>query len=182
MTLTLSETIQKLQNTNFEELPKPRKNKGVRGQLLELALGIPNSSKLTDLVDGELKSFTKGESVAVTQLRHTLPEIFNNTPFNKSKLGIKISRTLYVAFDRENNFLGTATHTETNPLIESDYNEICDYIRNTETLHTFTGSNKVLQIRTKDSKPYHPIKWEGQQLSNKGFAFYLTGRYAKTIV
>ena len=182
MTLTLSETIQKLQNTNFEELPKPRKNKGVRGQLLEIALGIPNSSKLTDLVDGELKSFTKGESVAVTQLRHTLPEIFNNTPFNQSKLGIKIARTLYVAFDRQNNFLGTATHTETNPLIESDYNEICDYIRNTKTLHTFTGSNKVLQIRTKDSKPYHPIFWEGQQLSNKGFAFYLTGRYAKTIV
>ena len=114
MTLTLRETQNRLQNTNFEALPKPRKNKGVRGQLLEIALGIPNSSKLTDLVDGELKSFTKGESVAVTQLRHTLPEIFNNTPFNKSKLGIKISRTLYVAFDRNNNFLGTATHTETN--------------------------------------------------------------------
>ena len=186
MTLTLSETIQKLQNTNFEELPKPRKNKGVRGQLLEIALGIPNSSKLTDLVDGELKSFTKGESVAVTQLRHTLTEVFNKTPFNQSKLGIKISRTLYVAFDRENNFLGTATHTKTNPLIEEDYNDICDFIRNTKTLKTFTGRNGILQIRTKDSKDrngnYHPIKWEGQELSNKGFAFYLTGRYAKTIV
>ena len=186
MTLTLSETEKKLQKTNFEALPKPRKNKGVRGQLLEIALGIPNSSKLTDLVDGELKSYTKGESVAVTQLRHTLPEIFNNTPFNKSKLGIKISRTLYVAFDRQNNFLGTATHTETNKLIEEDYNDICDFIRNSKTLKTFTGRNKVLQIRTKDSKTangnYHPIKWEGKEISNKGFAFYLTGRYAKSIV
>ena len=186
MTLTLTETQQRLQKTNFEALPKPRKNKGVRGQLLELALGIPNSSKLTDLVDGELKSFTKGESVAVTQLRHTLPEIFNNTPFNKSKLGIKISRTLYVAFDRNNNFLGTATHTKTNKLIEEDYNDICDFIRNTKTLKTFTGRNGILQIRTKDSKnkkgQYNPIKWEGQQISNKGYAFYLTGRYAKTIV
>ena len=186
MTLTLTETQNRLQKTNFEALPKPRKNKGVRGQLLELALGIPNSSKLTDLVDGELKSFTKGESVAVTQLRHTLPEIFNNTPFNKSKLGIKISRTLYVAFDRNNNFLGTATHTETNKLIEEDYNDICDFIRNTKTLKTFTGRNGILQIRTKDSKnkkgQYNPIKWEGQQISNKGYAFYLTGRYAKTIV
>ena len=182
MTLTLKETETKLKKTKFENLPKPRKNKGVRGQLLELALGIPNSSKLTDLVDGELKTFTKGESVAVTQLRHTLPEIFNHTPFNQSKLGIKISRTLYVAFDRENNFLGTATHTNQNPFIESDYNDICDYIRNTKTIHTFTGCNGILQIRTKDSKPYHPIFWEGQQLSNKGFAFYLTGRYAKTIV
>ena len=186
MTLTLTETQNRLQKTNFEALPKPRKNKGVRGQLLELALGIPNSSKLTDLVDGELKSFTKGESVAVTQLRHTLTEVFNNTPFNKSKLGIKISRTLYVAFDRQNNFLGTATHTKTNPLIEEDYNDICDFIRNTKTLKTFTGRNGILQIRTKDSKDkngnYHPIFWEGQQISDKGFAFYLTGRYAKTIV
>ena len=56
MTLTLTETEKRLQTTDFEALPKPRKNKGVRGQLLELALGIPNSSKLTDLVDGELKS------------------------------------------------------------------------------------------------------------------------------
>ena len=132
MTLTLRETENRIKTTNFDSLPKPRKNKGVRGQLLELALGIPNSSKLTDLVDGELKSFTKGESIAVTQLRHTLPEIFNNTPFNKSKLGIKISRTLYVAFDRQNNFLGTATHTETNNptvLIEGDYQYICEIIR-----------------------------------------------------
>ena len=186
MTLTLRETENRIKTTNFDSLPKPRKNKGVRGQLLELALGIPNSSKLTDLVDGELKSFTKGESVAVTQLRHTLTEVFNKTPFNQSKLGIKISRTLYVAFDRQNNFLGTATHTKTNLLIEQDYNDICDFIRNTKTLHTFTGRNGILQIRTKDSKDrngnYHPIKWEGQQISNKGFAFYLTGRYAKSIV
>ena len=186
MTLTLRETENRIKTTNFDSLPKPRKNKGVRGQLLELALGIPNSSKLTDLVDGELKSFTKGESIAVTQLRHTLPEIFNKTPFNKSKLGIKISRTLYVAFDRNNKFLGTATHTETNKLIEEDYNYICDFIRNAKNLHTFTGRNKVLQIRTKDSKDrngnYHPIIWKREQISNKGFAFYLTGRYAKGII
>ena len=189
MTLTLRETQKRLQTTNFEELPKPRKNKGVRGQLLELALGIPNSSKLTDLVDGELKSYTKGESVAVTQLRHTLPEIFNKTPFNKSKLGIKISRTLYVAFDRNNNFLGTATHTETNKLIEGDYEYICEIIRgrvaNGLSLTTITGLNGILQIRTKDSKykgKYHPIIWEGREISNKGYAFYLTGRYIKSLI
>ena len=193
MTLTLSETENKIKTTDFDNLPKPRKNKGVRGQLLEIALGIPNSSKLTDLVDGELKSFTKGESVAVTQLRHTLTEVFNKTPFNQSKLGIKISRTLYVAFDRNNNFLGTATHTETNNptvLIEGDYQYICEIIRHRvgigQPLTTITGLNKVLQIRTKDSKDkkgnYHPIIWEGKQISNKGYAFYLTGRYAKGIV
>ena len=189
MTLTLTETQQRLQKTNFEALPKPRKNKGVRGQLLELALGIPTSSKLTDLVDGELKSYTKGESVAVTQLSPTLPEIFNKTPFNKSKLGIKISRTLYVAFDRQNNFLGTATHTETNKLIEGDYQYICEIIRgrvaNGVSLTTITGLNGILQIRTKDSKykgKYHPIIWEGREISNKGYAFYLTGRYINSLI
>ena len=186
MPLTLRETENRIKTTNFDSLPKPMQNKGGRGQLLELALGIPNSSKLTDLVDGELKSFTKGESIAVTPLRHTLTEVFNKTPFSQSKLGIKISRTLYVAFDRQNNFLGTATHTKTNPLIEEDYNDICDYIRTATPLKTFTGRNGILQIRTKDSKnkkgQYNPITWKGQQISNKGFAFYLTGRYAKSIV
>ena len=195
MTLTLTETQNRLQKTNFEALPKPRKNKGVRGQLLELALGIPNSSKLTDLVDGELKSYTKGESVAVTQLRHTLPEIFNNTPFNKSKLGIKISRTLYVAFDRQNNFLGTTTLTpDSNPehyeLLQNDYDFIANSIRksfyNKSELHTINGLNGLLQVRTKDSKDrngnYHPIYWKGQKMTNKGFAFYLTGKYAKSII
>ena len=189
MNLTLSQVKSNLTNVDFSKLPKPGKNKGDRGQLLELALGIPNSSRLTDLVDGELKSYTKGESIAVTQLRHTLPEVMNNTPFNQSKLGIKISRTLYVAFDRQNNFLGTATHTEPNKLIEGDYQYICEIIRHKigigQPLTTITGLNKVLQIRTKDSKDrngnYHPIFWEGKQISNKGFAFYLTGRYAKTI-
>ena len=186
MTLTLSEVTTNLTNVDFSKLPKPSRNKGSRGQLLELALGIPNSSKLTDLVDGELKSYTKGESIAVTQLRHTLPEVMNKTPFNKSKLGIKIARTLYVAFDRDNNFLGTATHTETDKLLEEDYNDICEFVRSAKNLHTFTGRNGILQIRTKDSKDrngnYHPIKWEGKEISNKGFAFYLTGKYAKGIV
>ena len=189
MSLTLKETENRIKTTDFDSLPKPRKNKGVRGQLLELALGIPNSSKLTDLVDGELKSFTKGESVAVTQLRHTLTEVFNKTPFNQSKLGIKISRTLYVAFDRNNNFLGTATHTETNKLIEGDYQYICEIIRgrvaNGLPLTTITGLNGILQIRTKDSKykgKYHPIIWEGKEISNKGYAFYLTGKYIKSLI
>lgn len=187
MTLTLKETENRIKTTNFDSLPKPRKNKGVRGQLLEIALGIPNSSKLTDLVDGELKSYTKGESVAVTQLRHTLPEIFNNTPFNKSKLGIKISRTLYVAFDRQNNFLGTTKISYTdNKLLSDDFQYISEIIRYRynmkQELNTITGLNKILQIRTKDSKPYHPIVYKGQTLKNKGMGFYLTGRYAKGII
>ena len=130
MTLTLSEVQFNLTQVDFTTLPKPRKNKGVRGQLLELALGIPNSSKLTDMVDGELKSYTKGESIAVTQLKHVIPEIFNNIPFKDSKVGIKLKNTLYVGFDRENNYLGTSKINYTdNKLIEGDFDYICHVIR-----------------------------------------------------
>ena len=195
MTLTLSEVQFNLTQVDFTTLPKPRKNKGVRGQLLELALGIPNSSNLTDMVDGELKSFTKGESIAVTQLKHTLPQIFNKTPFSQTKIGIKLQQTLYVGFDRQNNFLGTTTLTpDTAPehyeLLQNDYDFIANRIResfyNKSELHTFNGLNGLLQIRTKDSKDrngnYHPIYWKGQKMTNKGFAFYLTGKYAKSII
>ena len=195
MTLTLSEVQFNLTKVDFTTLPKPRKNKGVRGQLLELALGIPNSSKLTDMVDGELKSFTKGESIAVTQLKHTLPQIFDKTPFSQTKIGIKLQQTLYVGFDRQNNFLGTTTLTpDTTPehyeLLQNDFDFIANRIResfyNKSELHTINGVNGLLQIRTKDSKDrngnYHPIYWKGQKLTNKGFAFYLTGKYAKSII
>ena len=170
MTLTLSEVQFNLTKVDFTTLPKPRKNKGVRGQLLELALGIPNSSKLTDMVDGELKSFTKGESIAVTQLKHTLPQIFDKTPFSQTKIGIKLQQTLYVGFDRQNNFLGTTTLTpDTNPkdyeLLQNDYDFIENRIResfyNKSELHTTNGLNGLLQIRTKYSKDrngnYHTI-------------------------
>ena len=60
MTLTLKEVKENLTTVDFSKLPKPARNKGGRGQLLELALGIDNSSNLCDMVDGELKSFTQG--------------------------------------------------------------------------------------------------------------------------
>ena len=196
MTLTLNEVKENLTKVDFTKLPKPKKtNKGKRGQLLELALGIANTSKLTDCVDGELKSFTQGESIAVTQLKHILPQIFANIPIYRTKLGIKTQQTLFVGFDRDNNFIGSTTLTpESDPKhfeqLEQDFHDICDAILDAyydkKELHTVTGRNGLLQIRTKDSKDkngnYHPIIWKGQQLSNKGFAFYLTGKYAKTIV
>ena len=194
MTLTLNEVKENLTKVDFSKLPKPKKtNKGKRGQLLELALGIANTSKLTDCVDGELKSFTQGESIAVTQLKHILPQIFANIPIYRTKLGIKTQQTLFVGFDRDNNFIGSTTLTpDSDPKhfeqLEQDFHDICDAIlsayHDKKELHTVTGRNGLLQIRTKDSKykgKYHPIIWEGQQISNKGFAFYLTGRYAKTI-
>ena len=195
MTLTLNEVKENLTKVDFTKLPKPKKtNKGKRGQLLELALGIANTSKLTDCVDGELKSFTQGESIAVTQLKHILPQIFANIPIYRTKLGIKTQQTLFVGFDRDNNLIGSTTITpESDPKhfeqLEQDFLDICDSILGAyydkKELHTVTGRNGLLQIRTKDSKykgKYHPIIWKGQQLSDKGFAFYLTGKFGRELL
>ena len=211
MNLTLSQVKTNLTNVDFSKLPKPGKNKGDRGQLLELALGIPNSSRLTDLVDGELKSYTKGESIAVTQLTHCIPEILKGVSFHDSKVGKKLERTLYVGFDDSNNYLGSV---ETNQTIdkehyrqlEEDYNFICDKIRTAHQLkielnqlegqpigrkgklsYTITGKNGLLQIRTKASRnskgEYVPEKFNDVILNpNSKMGFYLCGRFGRELM
>ena len=211
MTLSLSEVKVNFSKVDFTKLPKPSTNKGDRGQLLELALGIPNSSNLTDMVDGELKTYTRGESIAVTQLNHCIPEILKGVSFNDSKVGRKLERTLYVGFDSNNNFLG---FVETNQTIdkehyrqlEEDYNFICDKIRTAyqlkielnqlegqpinrkgELSYTITGKNKLLQIRTKASKnskgEYVPEKFNDVILNpNSKMGFYLCGRFGKELM
>jgi hypothetical protein len=184
-----------LKVTNFAAFPKPGKNKGSRGQLIETALGIPNSSNLKDLVDGELKTFTVGESIAVTQLKHCLSEIIEDgVNFADSKVGEKLSQTIYVGFTRSNDYVGTEvlnpeTHPEHYQELAEDYTFICDTIRTLfnagKQLSTITGPNGLLQIRTKDSKvkgKYHPIRFAGVTLKDKGMAFYLCGKFGKEVI
>jgi hypothetical protein len=196
MPFTVLETYAKLKNTDFRAFDKPQKNKGARGQLIELALGIPNSSNLIDLVDGELKSFTLGQSICVTQVQHCLTEIIEDSvSFKDSKVGQKLCQTIYVAFSKGNDYLGTSLVTEeTHPWhhnqLEEDYNYICDGIRSrfeTDTvLNTITGPNGILQIRTKASKKsdgtYTPLVFCGHYLKDKGMAFYLRGQFGKQLV
>ena len=195
MTLSTIQVAAKLKTTDFTAFDKPGTNKGGRGQLLELALGVPNSSNLTDLTDGEIKTFTVGESIAVTQLKHCLTEIIEDgVSFKDSKLGQKMKQTIYVGFTRDNDYVGTEilneeTHEAHYQELEEDFNFICDAIRNTfdndETLSTITGPNNLLQIRTKASKTngkYVPLMFAGHQLKDKGMAFYLTGAFGKGLL
>ena len=211
MTLSLSEVKVNFSKVDFTKLPKPSRNKGDRGQLLELALGIPNSSNLTDMVDGELKTYTRGESIAVTQLNHCIPEILKGVSFNDSKVGKKLEQTLYVGFDKDNNFLGFVETNQTTDKehyrqLEEDYNFICDKIRTAYQLkielnqlegqpinrkgklsYTITGKNKLLQIRTKASKnskgEYIPEKFNDVILNpNSKMGFYLCGRFGKELM
>jgi hypothetical protein len=159
-------------------------------------LGISNGSSLKDMIDGELKSFTQGETIAVTQLKHCLSEIIEDSVlFDDSKVGQKLKQTVYVGFSRSNEYLGTAVLNEEIDYqhyqqLRGDYEYICDKIRfafNTESeLNTITGPNGLLQIRTKASKTksgyYVPLKFAGVTLKDKGMAFYLCSQFGKTIV
>jgi len=192
--LTTNQVFAKLNVTDFSAFEKPGKNKGARGQLLETALGVPNSSDLKDLEDGEIKTFTIGESIAATQLKHCLSEIIEDqVSFDDSKVGQKLKQTVYVGFTRENDYVGSTilneeTHAEHYQELREDYEFICNSIRTLfdagKQLSTITGPNGLLQIRTKDSKvkgKYHPIVFAGVTLKDKGMAFYLCGQFGRNL-
>lgn len=194
--LSTLEVESQLNTFDYSCLTKPGKNKGGRGQLLEKALGIPNSSNLTDFIDGELKSFTIGQTIAVTQLNHCLSEILENkVEFDDSKVYEKLKQTIYVAFTRNNEFVKSKTINEQNSPehyqeLAEDYGYICSKIKEAfvtgKQLKTITGPNKLLQIRTKASKSssghYPPLCYNGVQLKNKYMAFYLCGNFGKKVV
>lgn len=71
--------------------------------------------------------------------------------------------------------------------LEADYYNICDQLNqqlsesSSATLHTVSG--EFIQIRTKDSKPYHPIYSGiyGREISDKNRAFYFKKEFMKYI-
>ena len=194
--LSTQEVVTRLSNVKWNLIPPPSKNKGSRGQMLELALGIPNSSNLTDLSDGEVKTYIIGETICITQINHCLHEIIKQIiPFEESKLGIKLQQILYMAFDKNGTYKGSAlVNKDTHPLhfehLVEDYNHICVAIRNVFNnkgeLYTITGPNKLLQIRTKASKNkntgnYTPLVYEKHILKNNYMAFYLHSDFGKKL-
>ena len=110
----------------------------------------------------------------------TLDEIIESSvSYKNSKIGKKLKQTIYIGFDRGNNFMGAATFNEKKfpthyEHLEEDFNYISDKIRlafkQKDELHTINGPNKLLQIRTKASKvkgSYPPLIFRGHQLKNK---------------
>lgn len=194
--LSTNQVYAKLKTTDFSVFDKPGRNKGSRGQLLETALGVANSSNLTDLIDGEIKSYTVGETIAVTQVKHCLPDIIDGSvEFEDSKVGQKLAQTIYVAFTRDNDYVGTKVVNE--ELDSQHYQQLAEdygyiaaqikaaYVTGSE-LHTITGPNKLLQIRTKASKDkygkYTPLCYNGVELKDKYMAFYLLANFGKQVI
>ena len=179
--------------------------KGKSGQILELAIGLKNTSYTLDFEDGELKTNKCSatgkplETMFITQINSMIDELLNGLKFEDSKLYKKISNLLYVPISKEGNpeewfildvihiNLHDNEHKEILAQLEADYYSICNQLKvHIETskdgfIHTSNG--KFIQIRSKDSKPYRPIYSQvyGREVSNKNHAFYFKKEFMQEV-
>ncbi|SHH74476.1 MutH/Sau3AI family endonuclease [Clostridium grantii] len=181
------------------------KNKGKTGQLLEIALGLKNSNTTLDFEDGELKtnkcdkSGNPKETIFITQVSGIIDDLINKRDFHETHLYEKINNILYVPICKDGQplewFFKKPTHInlqmdkfrELEKQLEEDYYNICcqlkEHIENGDDGYIHTSNGKFIQIRSKDSKPYHSIYSNiyGKNVSNKNHAFYFKKDFIKYI-
>lgn len=206
--------IDQLANIPFKEYLNPtvfedamlKLNKGRTGQLLELTIGLNLSNTTLDFEDGELKtnkcdrSGNPLETMFITQTSSMMDEILSVKDFCQTKLYTKLQHLLYVPISKEGPqsdwmFLPCVEVDLSNPLyeelfhqLENDYYSICNQfnqmLQSSPTAMLHTASGQFTQIRTKDSKPYHPIYSNiyHRNISDKNRAFYFKKEFMKYIV
>ena len=191
----------------FEDLPVDLKtNKGNVGQLLELHVGLSLNNDLTDFEDGELKTNKANEfgmpreTMFITQISDMFDNLISTPPlaFEETKIYQKIQNLIFLPVvkdspDRSEWYFTGCYHVQI-PLgsdlfnwLKLDYETICanirtDLVRGDGFIHTSNG--KLIQIRSKDSKPYHPIFSDSlnRYVSNKNHAFYFRKQFMETII
>lgn len=172
-------------------------NKGGIGQMLLLYLGLPLDSKLTDFDDGELKTNktdkngNSKETIFITQISSIIDELIDEKPKNffQSNLFKKIKNVALVGICKDdknfNNWKFTYFYNfsfeKNKKLFEyfnNDYVTICEQLKNhiktSQDNFIHTSNGEFIQVRSKDSKPYHSIysKKLKKYVSNKNHAFY----------
>lgn len=204
--------IDKLAGKKFGQVLSPIqlediiKNKGKSGQLLEILLGLNLSTTNLDFEDGELKTNkcdTTGkplETMFITQISTIIDDLLTSADFYESNLYKKINNLLYVPISK----VGPPSDWMFLPCVhvnleeekfhnlklqlEADYYSICtqlnEHIKNSNDNFIHTSNGKLIQIRSKDSKPYHPIYSDvyKKEVSNKNHAFYFKKDFMKYIV
>lgn len=180
-------------------------NKGKTGQLLELALGLNLSNTNLDFEDGELKTNkcdalgNPRETVFITQISGIIDELIQKRTFEDTHLYEKIRNILYVPVCKDGDprswmFL-TSIHIDLEQpqykrlfyIWRDDYYSICqqlrDHIENSRDGYIHTSNGSHIQIRSKDSRPYHPIYSDiyGRYVSNKNHAFYFQKQFVYDI-
>ena len=187
-----------------DELKDIKIAKGNTGKLLEKIIGLPAGNTLKDFEDGELKTNkcdSNGgplETMFISQLARRFDELLDmNESFENSWIYKKIQRLLYVPvvkIDKNPDnwyFLGykfveITKDSDLFSRLSIDFQEIKlkitdDIYKNDRFIHTSSG--QYIQIRTKDAKPYTPIKSKilNREVSNKNFAFYFKKDFMRAI-
>ncbi|MFW6016009.1 MAG: MutH/Sau3AI family endonuclease [bacterium] len=189
-----------------EQLTGIRINKGLTGQLLEIQLGLENTSYNLDFEDGELKSNKVDidgkplETMFIKQISNMVDDLLSEKDFYETELYLKLRHLLYVPVykgNRKNRVHRTEwrllpyihihlqNHPEILSQLEGDYYSISRQMKNqlaiSQEAFIHTCNGKFIQIRTKDSKPYHPIFSETYEryISNKNYAFYFKKEFIK---
>lgn len=194
--------LNNLSNKPFRDLFSPEemnliiRNKGKTGQLLELAIGLHLSNRNRDFEDGELKSnkcdiFGRPkETIFITQISRIIDELIQKKVFEKTLLYSKIKNILYVPVCKDgapynwkfqHNIhinLRLQRYKQLLSKLRNDYYSICEqlknHIENSPDGFIHTSNGNLIQVRSKDSKPYHPIfsSIYNRYVSNKNHAFY----------
>lgn len=206
--------IEKLANIPFKEYLSSAQiqdammkiNKGKTGQLLELTIGLGLSNTTLDFEDGELKTNKCNragqplETMFITQISSIIDELLTKQKFQNTKLYQKIKRLLYVPISKDGNpsewmylppiqvDLSLPKYAALAGQLEEDYYSICEQLNqqlslsNRATIHTVNG--KFIQIRTKDSQPYHSIYSNiyDRIISDKNRAFYFKKEFMQYII
>lgn len=179
------------------------RDKGRSGKLLERAIGLSNTNVNKDFEDGELKtnkcdaSGKPSETIAITQISSHIDDLIANVPFETTWLYEKISNMLYIPVCKDGTpnewFFLPSIHINLKDSkyesifnqLKEDYNYICSEIKKTceDKKQLSTISGKYIQIRTKDSQPYHPImsKTYNYAVSDKNRAFYFKNDFISAI-
>lgn len=190
-------------NTSIKEI---KINKGGAGQLLLQFLNLPLDSKLKDFEDGELKTNKTDkngkskETIFITQISQIIDELISDKPkiFLESNLYKKINNLLFIGICKDNvNFnkwfftncyhINTIKDSEIYSQLETDYYSICSQlvksIKNSKDKFIHTANGKYIQVRSKDSKPYHPIYSNifKRNISNKNHAFYFKKEFMEYV-
>jgi len=185
------------------------KNKGKTGQLIEaVILKLHLSNKHLDFTDGELKTNkskadgTPAETVAVCQIASLFDNMIDeNFDYNNNYIIEKLSNMIYVRADKSSKnpedwkflppqhvTITNSKYTEWYKKLKNDLFEICTVIKQIcdsgKMLHSTKGPGHYIQIRTKDSNPYHPIfsKKYNRFISDKNFAIYITTEGLKELI
>lgn len=201
-----NKNIKELIETSNTTIKEIKINKGGAGQLLLQYLNLPLDSKLQDFEDGELKTNKtdkKGkskETIFITQISQIIDELVDEEPkiFIKSNLFKKINNLLFIGICKDDAdfnkwFFTNCYHinsikdSEIYSQLETDYYSICSQlvksIKNSKDKFIHTANGKFIQVRSKDSKPYHPIysKIFKKNISNKNHAFYFKKEFMEYV-